>query len=88
MFSEELVKHVESTTNASYFVNEAGQWRGSAAKGFEEVSREEILGKKSAKKADAKAKGKGKGSEKEISEEEKLQAEIEAEEKAKADAAK
>jgi len=56
MFPEELVKHVESTTNASYFVNEAGQWRGSAAKGFEELSREEILGKKSAKKAEAKAK--------------------------------
>lgn len=78
MFPEELVKHVKSTTNASYFVNEAGQWRGSEAEGFEEVTREEILGTKAPKKAAAN-KAKGKGSEKELTDEEKLQAEIDAE---------
>jgi len=73
MYTEEFVNHVKSTTNASYFLNEKGQWKGSAAEGYEEVTREEVLGEKKPKKA-AKA-----GKEKQLTDEEKLQAEIDAE---------
>lgn len=88
MYTEEFVNHVKSTTNASYFLNEKGQWKGSAAEGYEEVTREEVLGEKKPKKAEkqVKAPAKGKGSEKELSDEEKLQAEIDAEAKAKSEA--